>query len=166
MRGVGVTAPPNSTSRFMIEECATVAQPGWLALRRSLWPYGSEREHLAEMARFLEQPARYGQFVSYTDFGVPAGLAEASVRTDHVNGTDSSPVAFLEGLYVVPAYRRSGIARALVAAVANWSVERGCSEFASDAALDNEVSRAVHRSLGFVETERVVFFRKALRRDA
>ena len=31
-----------------------------------------------------------------------------------------------------------------------------------DARLENEPSHAMHRSLGFSETERVVFFRKAL----
>jgi aminoglycoside 6'-N-acetyltransferase I len=33
---------------------------------------------------------------------------------------------------------------------------------ASDALLDNGASHAMHRALGFEETERVVFFRKPL----
>jgi aminoglycoside 6'-N-acetyltransferase I len=58
--------------------------------------------------------------------------------------------------------RRRGIARALVAAAAEWAQSRGCREFGSDALLENEVSHAVHRRLGFQESERVVFFRKEL----
>jgi aminoglycoside 6'-N-acetyltransferase I len=79
-----------------------------------------------------------------------------------VNGAQSSPVGFLEGLYVVPRARRNGVARALVAEVGRWARDFGCSELASDAALANAASHAVHRALGFEETERVVFFRKQL----
>jgi aminoglycoside 6'-N-acetyltransferase I len=57
-------------------------------------------------------------------------------------------------------YRRAGIAGCLVAAVERWARQRGCREFASDALIANEASHAVHRALGFEETERVVFFRK------
>lgn len=84
------------------------------------------------------------------------------MRADYVNGTTSSPVAFLEGLYVVPEVRRKGIAASLVSAVSQWARSVGCSEFASDALLENETSHAVHRALGFQETERVVFFRRTL----
>jgi len=113
------------------------------------------------MTRFVSDPARYAQFVAY-DGGRAVGLAEAALRSDYVNGTATSPVAFLEGLYVAPDERRKGIARSLVREVAAWARERGCTELASDALLDNTASHAVHRALGFVETERVVFFRKEL----
>ena len=79
-----------------------------------------------------------------------------------MNGTDSSPVAFLEGIYVAPFARNLGVAKALVQAAEFWARERGCVEFASDAAIENESSHAMHRALGFAETERVVFFRKVL----
>ena len=39
----------------------------------------------------------------------------------------------------------------------------GVLVFASDAALENTESHAMHAALGFQESERVVFFRKALR---
>lgn len=146
----------------MIEPCISVEQPGWLPLRQSLWPDCATAEHLVEMGEFLARPESFVQFVAYAESHEPVGLVEASLRNDYVNGTESSPVAFLEGLYVTPTHRRRGVARRLVAAVAEWAVSRGCREFASDAALQNELSHAVHRSLGFVETERVVYFRKAL----
>ena len=145
-----------------VELCASVEQPGWLPLRQLLWPHCATAEHLIEMGRFLTQPERFVQLVAYAESPQPVGLVEASLREDYVNGTENSPVAFLEGLYVTPTHRRQGVARRLVAAVAEWAAARGCYEFASDAALENELSHAVHRSLGFVETERVVYFRKAL----
>jgi aminoglycoside 6'-N-acetyltransferase I len=40
-----------------------------------------------------------------------------------------------------------------------WARGRGCTEFAADALLDNEVSHAAHRALGFEEVERIVCFR-------
>jgi aminoglycoside 6'-N-acetyltransferase I len=115
-----------------------------------------------EMASLIADPKRYGQFVAYSPSREAVGLAEASVRHDHVNGTGSSPVVFVEGLYVVPPARRKGIARALVAALCAWAQSVGCREVAADAALENSVSHVVHRALGFEETERVVFFHKKL----
>ena len=94
--------------------------------------------------------------------GSALGFVEASKRTDYVNGTSSSPVAFLEGLYVVPASRRKGIAQTLVGSVVSWAKCEGCSELASDALLGNGTAHLVHLALGFEETERVVYFRKAL----
>ena len=146
---------------YRIERCRGVEEPGWLELRRALWPHASADEHRAEMARFLDERQRHAQFVARA--GAEAvGLAEASLRSDYVNGTSSSPVAFLEGLYVLPAARRRGVARRLVAEVAAWSRAAGCTELASDALLANEAGHALHRALGFEETERVVFFRRAL----
>jgi len=142
--------------------CTSAGQDGWLGFRQALWPDCLRDEHLAEMRSALELPDKYAQFLAYGADGRAAGFVEASLRTDYVNGTNSSPVAFLEGLYVAPAYRRQGVGRLLVAAVASWARERGCSELASDAPLDNAVSHAMHAALGFEETERVVYFRKPL----
>lgn len=137
-------------------------QSGWLQLRQALWPDGSAEEHLAEMGSFLAEHHRYAQFMAYNADGEAIGFVEAAVRTDYVNGTTTSPVAFLEGIYVVPAYRRKGTGAALVAAITEWARGAGYSELASDALLANESSHAMHRALGFDETERVVFFRKDL----
>jgi aminoglycoside 6'-N-acetyltransferase I len=96
--------------------------------------------------------------------GAAVGFVEAAKRVDYVNGTSTSPVAFIEGLYVAPAARRRRVARALVESVIEWALAQGCSELASDALLDNTTGQAAHRALGFEETERVVYFRRALRK--
>ena len=134
----------------------------WLRLRRALWPDGSDAEHEDEMAEFVAAPDRYGQFMACAEDGQPIGLAEVSLRSDYVNGTESSPVAFLEALFVVPAWRKRGVARALLLTVTSWARARGCSELASDTQLENTVSQTVHSRLGFTETERVVYFNMAL----
>jgi aminoglycoside 6'-N-acetyltransferase I len=79
-----------------------------------------------------------------------------------VNGCRTSPVGFLEGLFVVPAFRRRGVARNLCRHAEDWAASLGCSEFASDIVLGNETSQRAHEALGFEETERVVYYRKLL----
>ena len=74
----------------------------------------------------------------------------------------TSPVAFLEGIYVEPDHRGTGVARRLVAAIETWARQSGCSELASDAAISNVASQQMHEALGFTETQRVVYFRKVL----
>ena len=125
-------------------------------MRLRLWPDDSEAEHL----RYMADAFARGYFVrlAIAVSGAAMGFVEASKRVDYVNGTNSSPVAFLEGLYVEPASRGSGVARALVAAVEAWAAEAGYTELASDSPIKNTVAHAVHRALGFAETERVVYF--------
>lgn len=133
-------------------------QDDWLALRRALWPDTPPDSHRRQIADQLAAPGRCAAFTARDAAGRALGLAEVSLRSDHVNGTHTSPVAFLEGLYVLPARRRRGVARALTQAVIDWARTRQCRELASDTTLTNRASRAVHRRLGFGETERVVFF--------
>jgi aminoglycoside 6'-N-acetyltransferase I len=147
----------------MIERCTSVEQTGWLRLRSQLWLQSPENALREEMDLLVAHPEKYVQFISYSQDRQPLGLVEASLRTDFVNGTTSSPVAFLEGLYVVPDARRKGIGRNLVGAVVSWGLAAGCTELASDALIENELSHTVHRALGFAETERVVYFRRSLR---
>ncbi|MDQ8032188.1 MAG: GNAT family N-acetyltransferase [Bordetella sp.] len=134
----------------------------WARLRTALWPDASAAEHRREIAEQLAEPARYAAFIATAEPAGAIGLAEIALRHDYVNGTDSSPVAFLEGIYVAPEARRGGAARLLVEACRAWALAQGCRELASDTALDNGVSQAVHEALGFEETERVVFYRLRL----
>jgi aminoglycoside 6'-N-acetyltransferase I len=139
---------------------ATANDGKWLLVRLRLWPHASESEHLREMADTLAR----GHHVrlAYAEDGSTIGFVEASKRVDYVNGTNSSPVVFLEGLYVEPAARRKAVARALVAGVEDWALAERCTELASDSPLENVVAHAVHRALGFEEMERVVYFRRAV----
>jgi aminoglycoside 6'-N-acetyltransferase I len=146
----------------ILERCSSVEQPGWLELRLALWPDAMEDDHRGYMAMALAQPDRFLQLMAYDGDRQPVGLIEGSIRVDYVNGTQSSPVGFVEGVHVVPAWRRRGVARQLFAAIGDWARARGCSELASDALLDNETSRRAHLALGFRETERVVYFTRAL----
>ena len=134
----------------------------WAELRAALWPEDDASAHAAEIRHALAQPRDAVAFLAIDTDGHARGFAEATLRRDYVNGTQSSPVGFLEGWYVVPEARGRGAGRALVAAVELWTREQGCTELASDALLDNEASHRAHAACGFEETERVVYFRKHL----
>ncbi|PXA97560.1 hypothetical protein DMC47_13385 [Nostoc sp. 3335mG] len=136
----------------------------WAAMRETLWP-GEDRgeEHVREIAALLADAGGTLNLIARDGDGTALGFLEASVRRDYVNGCETSPVAFLEGIFVFPGARGRGVARALVNATEDWAREQGLSEFASDAAPENEASLGMHAALGFGETQRVVFFRKALR---
>lgn len=135
----------------------------WAELRAALWPDAMAAQHRDEIASMLAAAEeRFTAFVAVTDTGEICGFIESSVRCDPVNGCETSPVTFVEGIYVRPEYRGANIGRALCAAVEEWGRGRGCTELASDAFLENADSHAFHRAIGFEETERVVYFRKRL----
>ncbi|WP_298956326.1 aminoglycoside 6'-N-acetyltransferase [uncultured Methylobacterium sp.] len=136
---------------------------GWAALRARLWSGESVADHRTEAAALLARsPGERVTVVAVDPEGCVRAFAEASLRHDYVNGCDTSPVAFLEGIFVQPEDRRSGLGEALSAAVQSWARERGCTELASDALLENLASHAFHIAVGFEETERVVYFRKRI----
>jgi aminoglycoside 6'-N-acetyltransferase I len=144
-------------------ELAQVADAAdWAEMRQALWPDTGIEEHTADINSILAAPRSSIGLIARVAEGTAVGFAEASVRHDYVNGCDSSPVVFLEGIYVRPEYRRMGVARQLVDAIESWGRAQGCLEFGSDANIANIQSQSMHRSLGFIETQRVVFYRKIL----
>ena len=132
------------------------------ALRFALWPDEPLEWRRAETEATLTATEGGLETLVAVDGAEVVGFAEVSLRGDYVNGCDTSPVAFLEGIYVRPGHRRRGVGGALVAAAERWGREQGCGELASDALLDNTASHRFHLGTGFAETERVVYFRKAL----
>jgi aminoglycoside 6'-N-acetyltransferase I len=131
----------------------------WVVLRHALWPNGGV-ETLTREARDLLDRDRAAAVI-VRDGAEAIAFAEAYLR-DFANGCESSPVAFVEGLYVVPKWRGRGIARKLCEAIEAWAKERGCTELGSDVLLNNRDSQNAHLALGFQETERVVYYRKPL----
>ncbi|CAM5194676.1 Aminoglycoside N(6')-acetyltransferase type 1 OS=Ureibacillus acetophenoni OX=614649 GN=SAMN05877842_11332 PE=4 SV=1 [Ureibacillus acetophenoni] len=125
-----------------------------------LWPDHTLEEFIQEMNDFISRPD-VAIFLAYHD-NEAIGFAQCQLRYDYVEGTSTSPVGYLEGLYVKEAYRKQGIARSLVQACENWAKEKGCQEFASDCELDNVESLATHLSLGFTEANRIICFKKTL----
>ena len=117
-----------------------------------------------KLAQKLEQIITGDDGVIYVamEDGKIIGFAQCQLRYDYVEGTHSSPVGYLEGIFVDSKYRRQGYAEKLLAACEAWAKERGCSEFASDCELLNRESLSFHLHLGFQEVNRIICFKKEL----
>jgi aminoglycoside 6'-N-acetyltransferase I len=133
----------------------------WFRLRCLLWDETPADDHQAEMMDILDHSD--SQFVAVADLGDGrlAGFLEASIRP-FVEDCSSDNVGYLEGWFVEQGYRRQGIGGNLVDFAERWARSRGCTEMASDAEVDNETSIAAHNQLEYVETSRLVHFRKDL----
>lgn len=90
------------------------------------------------------------------------GFAQCSLRTDYVEGTKSSPVGYLEGIYLKEPFRGRGLGRALAGHCEDWARRRGCSGFASDCETENTGSIRFHLASGFWEAGRIICFVKPL----
>lgn len=88
------------------------------------------------------------------------GFMNLSIRTDYVNGTETSPVAFVEAIFILPDYRKQGIATEFIAYAENFARQNHCKQLASDCFIDNTSSEQFHKSCGFIEKERVICFAK------
>lgn len=100
-------------------------------------------------------------FMKYVD-NMAIGFAQCQLRTDYVEGTKTSPVGYLEGIFIVEAYRKKGYAKELLSACERWAKEQNCTEFASDCELDNIASFRFHLAMGFEEANRIICFRKEI----
>lgn len=125
-----------------------------------LWPHHTAAEMAEEFSEILAQQNAQ-VFLKYAD-EAPVGFAQCQLRHDYVEGTEHSPVGYLEGIFVREDFRRSGFARELLAACEDWAKARGCTEFASDCELDNEDSFRFHMKMGFLEANRIICFTKKL----
>ena len=118
-----------------------------------------EPEEMADEFRKLVMNEEAVCFIKYAD-DKPVGFAQCQLRHDYVEGTESSPVGYLEGILVSEGYRKKGYATQLLSECEKWAKEKGCSEFASDCELDNEDSLKFHMASGFEEANRIICFRK------
>ena len=128
-------------------------------LAAKLWEHPAE-ELQEEFAALLSDPDA-ALFAAKRDEAV-VGFAQCQLRHDYVEGTSSSPVGYLEGIWVEEAHRNRGIAAALLRACEEWARAQGCTEFASDCELTNTDSIRFHEAMGFEEANRIVCFRKGL----
>lgn len=142
-------------SEMKLSDVTTAAE---LALK--LWPEGTIELFIEEMNDLLSDSEAV-VYLKYADEKA-VGFAHCQLRNDYVEGTDSSPVGYLEGIYVSETYRRQGIARELVRACEDFAARNGCTEIASDCEIDNDDSAAMHLKLGFTEAGRIIHFKKTL----
>ena len=117
-------------------------------------------ELLAENEQMLTDATQV--FYLAFDGNKAVGVSHGSLRREYVNGANDGVKGYLEAIYVLPEYRKNGIAAELDNLIGRWAARNGCREMASDCLLDNTDSYKFHRKIGYKETERNVFFLKAL----
>ncbi len=125
-----------------------------------LWDSHSVQEFIADFSETMSEGK--AQFFLKYENGIPVGFAQAQLRYDYVEGTKTTPVAYLEGIFVKEGYRNKGYAKELLAACEAWGKEKGCQEFASDCPIDNTDSFRFHMAMNFTEANRIICFIKKL----
>lgn len=163
---------PKTKSPTSVPAVATVRpavradSSSWLAMRSALWPESAVQSHAKDIRAYFDgtvhEPLQV--LMAVDDEGKVIGLAELSIR-NYAEGCETNRVAYLEGWYVEPHSRRRGIGAALLKAAEDWGVAQGCTEFASDSQLDNDVSARAHHALGFQESATIRCFRKSIPRE-
>lgn len=138
------------------------AEPGdrsaLVRMRQTLWP-DSEAGEVEALLEGVDPPTV--TFVAESPAGDTQAFAEVGLRR-YAEGCVSSPVAYLEGIWVDPEARRAGVGTALVRLAEAWGVALGLQELASDVEPDNAASLAFHRGAGFENAGTVVSFRVRL----
>ena len=125
-----------------------------------LWPDHTVEEMHTEFGEIIAKPDA-AFFLADTN-ETPIGFAQCQLRYDYVEGTEASPVGYLEGIYVAEEYRKQGVARDLLSACESWAKDKGCTEFASDCELSNVQSLQFHLTVGFEEANRIICFAKKI----
>lgn len=125
-----------------------------------MWEDNTVEGFAEDLTKIIDSPES-AVFLLY-DGEIAIGFAQCQLRHDYVEGTDSSPVGYLEGIFVEEAYRNKGYAKELLKQCEAWAKDMGCTEFASDCELTNTGSLAFHLKMGFDEANRVICFTKRL----
>jgi aminoglycoside 6'-N-acetyltransferase I len=70
----------------------------WIRMATDLWPFLRREELIVVFDEWL--PAKRICLVAYLYPGNPLAFINISLRHDYVEGTSSSPVGYIEGIYV------------------------------------------------------------------
>lgn len=135
------------------KDCKILAE-----LAINMWTHCSVDELEADFSEIVNNDTSVC-FIKFSD-KLPIGFAQCSLRNDYVEGTISSPVGYLEGVFITNKYRNKGYGKQLVSCCEKWAKNMGCSEFASDCEITNTNSLKFHLSMGFNEENRIICFRK------
>jgi aminoglycoside 6'-N-acetyltransferase I len=146
-----------------IREVESSDRADWINLRKGLWPDCPENRHQLEINQILSADGIV--LVAESSSQGLVGFAEISIRRDHVEGTTTTPIPYLEGWYVEPAFRTQGIGKALLRSAEDFAMQAGFTELASDTEVINCTGIDIHKHLGFREVGRTVHFVKSLTRN-
>ena len=78
-----------------------------------MWDSHSVRELIVEFSEIMEKGN--SQFFLKYENDIPIGFAQCQLRYDYVEGTKTSPVGYLEGIFIKEGYRNKGYVKELLA---------------------------------------------------
>lgn len=137
--------------------------PEWKAMREVLY-HSTASEFLDKEMEAILNHGSWFCFCIKNDNSETIGLVELSAR-NIVDGCLSSPVAYLEGLYLKPDYQGRGLGRSVMKLIFSWCSDKGYTELATDTNYENFRARAFYKALGFEELENIVGFRIDIDQD-
>jgi len=130
----------------------------WLQMRREVYGSLSDGFHEQEMALIFERKDWFCYF--FTDANEQIlGFVELSAR-NVADACVSSPVAYIEGLYLKKEYRGMGLGSKAIATILAWCKEKAYTELATDAELVNVDAKEFFKAVGFKESFRIIEFHR------
>jgi aminoglycoside 6'-N-acetyltransferase I len=132
----------------------------WLAMGLELWPDYTKKELELELLSILKNKQQT-TFIAQDDKEY-SGFINVSLRFEYVEGASSSPVGYIEGIYIKSKYRKQGIASELLKIAEEWALKKGATEIASDTWLKNKSSQIFHKKIGFKVADTIVHFVKKI----
>jgi len=131
--------------------------PEWKTFRQALYKDLDDAQNDLEVRQMFTSDFWYCWLIKDHQ-GKSVGLIELASR-NIVDGCISSPVAYLEGLYLIPECRNGGMGKEIIKRIMSWCTEKGYSELATDTELGNTRAQSFYNSTGFKETDRIVQYR-------
>ena len=146
---------------MIIRAVTDADHPAWAEMRTKLWPEADPKELESELASLFALDPPYMVYIA-EDGGRQIGFIELWVRS-YAEGGPPEPSGYVEGLWVDPTHRRSGVATALLNKAEEWARGMGFSWLGSDAEARNTDSHAWHKAAGFTAIEQLIVFGKRLK---
>lgn len=146
---------------YRVRQAVFKDEVAWLEMARSLWSDATSVELKEDFNRifFSEEEAIF----LCEEKDVLLGMVILSLRHEHVEGTHTTPVGYIEGIFVREEYRARKVGQCLVERSEKWAKQQGCREIASDTETSNINSQKFHQAVGFQEANRIVCYRKTLK---
>lgn len=146
---------------YIIKPAKPDHRKAWISMSHKLWPKFTEADLESIVKNILKSP-RQTAFLCFSPDGEAVAFVNVSLRTDYVEGAESSPCGYVEGLFVEKKHRHAGLASTLIQEAEKWVLKRRAKEIGSDTGLKNIMSQRFHKAYGFKEAGRNVHYIKKL----
>ncbi len=129
----------------------------WREMRKRVYSSLDDEFHEIEMKKIVDNRDWFCYFLE-NDNNKILGMVELSSR-NIVDGCLSSPVAYLEGLYLKKQHRGMGLGREAIEIIKNWCKKKGFTELGMDTEMKNVEAQKFFKAIGLHETYRIVQYR-------